>query len=435
MKGMRIGWAAPWNWGSAVAQSASEVAFALFDRGHAVTVLRTEVAGWAEKPPRPAPGPIRHMAEYHDFELRRDFDVLVAHVGDNYEFHGALLPRLDTVGIVGIFHDACVPHLIRGWIGDQPDRLRAMVQETYQGTPAADQPLVWRDLEHVARHHPMVEWLARRMTGSIAHAHHYAGRLRDQCPGPLAVIPLAFDVPGLPPPPVASERMRIGVVGHANANKRIDQIILAIGASHLLRTRCRLRVIGSAEPERRAELMALARDLGVEPPEFTGWVSDEDLRWHLRDVDVISCLRNPVFEGASASMILGLLSGRPTLVTNHGSYAEVPDTAVLACSPEHEARDVLRHLERLLREPGLGARTGAAGRAFATGRHTASAYAEALEPLLERVASARPIDDARRSLGETLVEFGLDREDPAVLRLMAAVNEMTSAPICDTGPL
>lgn len=422
MKGLRIGWAAPWNWISAVAQSASEVAFALVDRGHVVTVLRTEVGGWAEKPPRPAPGPVRHLAEYSDFDLRSDFDVLVAHVGDNYEFHGALLPRLDTVGIAGIFHDACVPHLIRGWVGDQPDLLRAMVEETYHGMPGVDQPLVWDDLTHVARYHPMVEWLARRMTGAIAHAHHYAERLSDQCPGPIAVIPLAFDVPGLPPPPTTWDRIRIGVVGHANANKRIDQIILAIGASYLLRMRCRVRVIGSAEPERRQELTALARDLGVEPPEFTGWVSDEDLRWQLRDVDVISCLRNPVLEGASASMILGLLSGRPTLVTHHGSYGEVPDNAVLACSPDHEARDVLRHLERLLREPGLGARTGAAGRAFATGRHTASAYAEALEPILKRVASAKPIDDARRSLRETLVEFGLDREDHAVLRILAAVN-------------
>lgn len=421
MKGLRIGWATPWNERSAVAQSASEVALELNDRGHVVTVLRTELGEALTLPPRLAPGPVKVLAEVPAHELRQDFDVIVAHIGNHFGFHGALPSRLQDVDIVGIFHDAFLADLACEWLDNDEVAIRTLLQQTYgEDTWPAGQPFS-RDCAEVMRRRPMLEWLACQTIGAVAHAEHYAQRLRNACPGPVVVIPLACTMPDLPPPPVPWNRLMIGAVGNADANKRIDQLILAIGASPILRLCCRIRIIGEASAEERERLGWLARTARVQEPEFTGWVTDEQLRWQLRSVDVISCLRNPILEGGSASLVLAQSSGRPTLVSGHGSYAEVPADTVLVCSPEHEARDVMRHLERLLDVPADGAAIGKRARTLALHRHSPAGYADMLSALLEKVVAWQPELRARRHLTSTLVGFGLSPDDFSVKRVHAVL--------------
>lgn len=430
MSALRIGWASPWNTNSAIAHSASGGAYELAQRGHSITVLRTEAGAYMDHPVRPAPGPVRSLSEYQTHELARDFDVIVAHFGDHFGFHGQLLPRLSEIDLVGIFHDAAVPHLFSGWAvsNDETARdfhafMRGFVRDAY-GDAVADGPLRWNDLADVAAHYPLVEWIARRTVGAVAHAEHYAWRLQSACSGPVAVIPLTYKVEDLPPPPPAWSRTTIAIVGHANPNKRIDQIILAVSASYILRGCCRIRVIGEALATERERLTTLANRVGIAPPEFTGWVSDEDLLSKLRDVNVMACLRKPVIEGASASVVLALTSKRPTLVINHGCYAEIPPDAALLCSPEYEALDIMRHLEHVVREPEFGLEVGRRGHEFAVGRHSAQAYVDSLEPLLERVVARRAEVQARRQIGETFAEFGLGPTDPAIGRITAVLNTM-----------
>lgn len=427
MKGLRIGWAAPWNERSAIAQSAAEVAFELSRRGHTITVLRTEVEEALTLPPRAAPGPIDVLDNYLPHQLRQDFDVVVAHIGDHYDFHGALLSRLRDVDVVGIFHDAFVTNLAYMWLDGDEAAIRTLLRQTYgDDTWPAGGPF-FSNLGEVLRQRPMLEWLARQTVGAVAHAEHYAQRLRDACPGPVAVIPLAFTAPNLPPPPVPWNRMTIGVVGHANPNKRIDQLIMAIGASPILRLCCRIRIIGEASKNERERLHSLAQAARIEPPEFTGWVTDEELRWRLRDVDVMSCLRNPALEGGSPSLVLAQSSARPTLITGHGSYAEVPNDTVLVCAPNHEALDVMRHLERLLTDPTFGVAIGRRAQAQALHRHAPAAYAEKLIILLEEVVTRQIEIRASRQLASTLVGFGLPADDPAVKRVEAILADLVAA--------
>jgi glycosyltransferase involved in cell wall biosynthesis len=457
--GLRIGWATPWNANSAIAHAASEVAAELARHGHAITVLRTETGDALSLPPRPSPWLVHALAEVPSDHISRAFDVVVAHVGNNYGYHGALIPRLRDLGAVGIFHDAFLADLAAGWAylpgGAGEQALRCAVREAYgEDGWREDEPfMIAATVLEVARRRPMLEWLAPHTVAAVAHADHYAARLRAACPGPVEVITLAMEFRDLPPPPPTWSRMTVAVIGDANPNKRIDQVILAVAASPVLRRCCRIRVIGSATEEGRERLSAYARTLEIQPPEFTGWVADEELRWQLRDVDVICCLRYPVLEGASASLILALASGRPTLVSNHGCYAEVPDSAVMACTPGAEALDVMRHLERLMADPAAGIAMGLRAQAVATRRHSPAAYAASLLPMLREVIDRRPLRAARHEvidrrplraarhevidrrplraarqwLGDILGEFGLDRHDPAMLRIDTVLADMQSA--------
>ena len=396
MNALRIGWVTPWNDRSAIAHSASGVAFELSRRGHDVTVLRMEVGTDLALPPLPAPGPVHHFADYPLKRCEQDFDVVVAHIGNNLGFHGALPARMREIEFVGIFHDAFFADLALGWHHGDLVKLRELVGQLYGDVWPAEEPY-FCELGRLMRRRPMLEWLAQWAVGGVAHSGHYMDRLRRACRGPIAVIPLAFTTPNLPPPPLPWDRLTIAVVGHANPNKRIDQLILGIGASPMLRTCCRVRVIGAITPPERARLTSLAEAVRLEPVEFTGWVTDRELRWRLRDVDVMSCLRNPVLEGASASLVLAQSSARPTLVSDHGCYAEVPPDTVLACSPEHEARDVLRHLEWLVANPAAGLEIGRRARSLALQRHAPATYVDQLLPLLEEVIAQRPANRPRRA--------------------------------------
>lgn len=416
MTALRIGWASPWNERSAIAHSASDVAFEMAKRGHEVTVLRTEHGPQLQWKPRPAPGTIANLESYSNEALRSSFDVIFAHIGDNYDYHGAIVSRIRDVAMVGIFHDPFLVNLAFRAAGNEAG-LRTLIRDVYGDAAwGGNEPLFDRQ-EALMQRCPMLEWLARQTVGAVAHSHHYEARLREACPGPVAVIPLAYCVEDLPPPPASWDRILVCVIGHANSNKRIDQLIMAIGASPFLRSFCRIRIIGEASDVEKERLRSLAQMARIAEMEFTGWVTDDELRWRLRDVDVISCLRNPVLEGASASLIVAMMSGRPTLVTWHGCYAEVPADAVMACSPSSEALDIMLHLERLLKEPAYGKTFGQKAIDFTTTRHSPSAYVDRLLPLATDAIAFQPRFSAQRRLTGTLDGFGLPADDPSMKRV------------------
>jgi glycosyltransferase involved in cell wall biosynthesis len=433
---MRIGWATPWNERSAIAQVAAEVADELTAFGHTITIIRTETERGLALPARAARCPVLNLDDISDSDLARDYDIVVAHIGNYVDFHGALIPRLPRVPCVGIFHDAYLADLAAGWAfrsgGGGEAELRGWVRDTYgDGAWRAEETYVdEQTLSDVAARRPMLEWLARQTIGAVAHSSFYVERLQNLVPGPVGVIPLGMTYQSLPSPPALSTETTIGFIGHANYNKRIDQVIMAVGSSPFLRQRCRFRVIGEATEDTRRRLAVLARSAKVMPPEFVGWVSDEEMRWQLRDVNIISCLRSPVLEGGSASLILAMTSGRPTLVSNHGCYADVPEDLVLRCTPGAEALDVMRHLERLVADSDSALAMGRRAQAFALERYSPACYARALEPILEQAAmleQAMPdrwFEKARHVLHDTLRELGLGRDDRACVRADETISSL-----------
>jgi hypothetical protein len=131
-----------------------------------------------------------------------------------------------------------------------------------------------------------------------------------------------------------------------------------------------------------------------------------------------------VLEGASGSLILAMLSGRPVLVSDHGSYAEVPDGLVLKCRPGAEAADVRRHLEALLADPAPARTMAARARAYAEATFTAEGYAERLLAHVDRVTETLPVVRAAMGLGRTLAGFGMPLDDPAGERIAGALDDL-----------
>ncbi len=424
----RIAWAGPWNARSSIASFGALVVGELAARGHEVVVFRTETGDMLALPPRPAPGPMAPLGEAPPEALLRDYDAFIVNLGDQYGHHGAAISALLRAPALAIIHDAFLAHLYNGWAvaEGRASGAAAVLGAVYGEAEAAAGGPFMLPLEEMAARRPMLEWFAALASGAVVHANHYAERVRSVCPGPVDVIPLAFEGYAVPPPREIGQagEVVVATVGHVNPNKRVADMLRAMAESAPVRERVRYRLIGPVEPAERAALGGLARSLGVPEPEFTGWVEEAELARRMSDVDAICCLRNPVLEGASASLILAMRSGRPVLVSDHGPYADVPDGLVLKCRPGCEAFDVRLHLEALLADPAPARAMAERARAYAEETFAAKGYADRLLAHLERATENLPAVRTGMGLGRTLAGFGMPPDDPAGERVAAALDDL-----------
>ncbi|HYD45195.1 MAG TPA: glycosyltransferase family 4 protein, partial [Phenylobacterium sp.] len=276
---------------------------------------------------------------------------------------------------------------------------------------------------------PMVEWIARHCAGALTHARHYADRIEAVCPGPVATAPLPWPPRKVSPLRPRARAQQIALtVGVMNRNKCAEEAIRAIAGSEALKASLRYHLVGRIHDEERDRLTALAADLGYEGLTIFGDVDAESLEARLREADMICCLRRPVLEGASGSLIEALQSGRPTIVADAGSYAEVPDGMAVKVPAEVPVEALRRAFEQLAADEPLRRDMGARAAAWAKARYTAENYAAALEPLIEATIEAQPMLHLARHLGSELASLGLGRDDPAVRHLAAKLESVLEAP-------
>lgn len=419
---MRLAWATPWNQRSAIGRGNAAVAEVLARRGHVVEVIQLEPEPPAD--PIPTALPVRHWRDLDLTRLKRDYDAVAVHFGDHFPFHAGALPLIGAAPAVGVFHDLCMYNFFNGWVAGRGGGAELHDDEivaTY-GKPArawAEEARSGRlDLGEITARTPMVEWIARHCAGALTHARHYAGRVEAVCAGPVASAPLPWPPRKVPPLRPRARGYQVALtVGVMNRNKCAEEAIRAIAGSEALKGSLRYHLVGRIHDEERARLTALAAELGYEGLTIFGDVDAETLEARLRDADIIACLRRPILEGASGSVIEALQSGRPTIVADAGCYAEVPDDLALKVPADVPIEALRAAFERLAADEPLRRDMGGRASVWAKARFTAETYAAALEPLIQATIEAQPMLHLAGHLGAELSAFGLGRDDPAAARL------------------
>ncbi|HEY8616134.1 glycosyltransferase family 4 protein [Phenylobacterium sp.] len=426
---MRLLWATPADARSAIGRSGIGVAEILSRRGHEVELLDLQQDRGPPGALHATALPLTHWRDMPASEIRTRFDLVVAEIGDYFTFHAGLFPLLDAQDCVGIFHDFYLYDLFAGWLFDRglgADVHDGEVVLTYGlGSEAHARQVRSGALNQaeIARHLPMTEWIARRCRAAVAHSSFYAARLEAACPGPVATLPLSWTARAVPPlPPRSGGPLVVLTVGVMNPNKCMDRVIAAIAGSPHLRETVEYRLAGPVEDVQRARLERLADELGYRGLRILGPVSDADLEAQLAAADVISCLRDPVLEGGSASAIEGLLSGRPVLVADAGFYADLPEHLVFKVPPEVPPAAVAAQLERLASEEPLRRRIGADASAWASDTFAPERYAARLEALLVETEARLPLLRLGAALADEMVRLGLTRGDPVIDRLVHSLG-------------
>jgi len=396
---------------SAIGRVSKLVVQALRAQGHEVHVVRAEDVSLLESPPHPFGG---ELVEWNDEAamdaLSSNCDAFVYHVGNNFPFHRGCIEWMPQRPGVVCLHDYFLGNLFHDWAARVGGRARNVVRAWY-GDEVASRHFSYRGVEQILgethERAPMTEWIVSQALAVLTHSSWGVDRVLAACPGPVRVVPLAYEAPetseGTRGP--HEDVFQILTVGHVNPNKRSESVIAAVAASETLRRRAVFRLVGLVEPERARKLGRLAEELAVRL-EIAGEVDDATLAGALRDADVVSCLRYPTLEAASASTIEAMLSAKPVLVMDVGFYADLPSDCVRKISPHREIDDLRHALESLYADAELRGALGKRAQEWAQETFTAANYAMNLVALCEAAARAAPLIQASASFARTLVGWG-----------------------------
>ena len=373
---MKIYWLTPVHSQSAIAQFSEVIVQRLIEKDYQVTIASTESDLDLSKRRRFMDLPIKPF----DANNIDDFDIIIANFGDHYPNHERSLDALSYARVIGIFHDADMTNFGNG--------LRA-----------AGRLLEGEDV---------VSSIANNCAGAISHSNFYLPRIYT-CDGPVDSIPLAWSLPentqtrdfALKKKSPPKEKFRLITFGNINKNKCADRVIQAIADNTDLNNVIEYRLVGAIEPAEQKRLEALATKGRVNLI-IVGSVDNNQLHQELREADIVSCLREPVLEGASASAIEAMLHGCPILVSNAGFYADLPEDCVLKVPQTTLSDDIQKALEFFVQKPAQGIEMGIRAHAYAETLFSPNNYADMLLRFIDNVRVASAYDPVLHSVADRL---------------------------------
>ena len=407
---------------SAIGRMTSLVTRSLAGNGHEVVVVRAEDETHQSSPPHDFGVELVPWTDSDQVaSLTQSADALVYQIGDNYPYHRGCLEWLPRAPGIVCLHDFYLGNLFYGWAQHHGVEAEATLRAWY-GTEAAERFFRYDNFEAfidgTKDAAPMTEWVCSLAHGIITHSSWGIQRVLKSCPGPVRVVPLAYDAPNLSAlHPIDREahrdRFNVLTIGHVNPNKRAESVIRAIGNSAVLRRNTTYRLVGHIQPDMSEHLASLARSLQVNLV-ISGKVDSDTLLQAIGEAHVICCLRWPSLEAASASAIEAMLYGKPVVVTDTGFYSELPDVCVRKIRIQNEIPELQQALEHLCENEGERLALGAKAAEWAAVTFSAEIYANQLIAVSLAAQRAAPMLKATQFLAGTLWQWGAS---PALMTL------------------
>lgn len=265
-------------------------------------------------------------------------DVVVFHLGNDADNHARTYEVWKDHGGPVVLHDLYMHHFFAEyWIEKRQDfSSYCHYLEAEYGSLAGRVALALRDRglsplwERQTTALPLTEGIIRDATQVIVHSRYAAQLVESISPGKSVVVPLPALDAGRAWHPAHDERLHIVCPGFVTHNKvPEDAIELALELARLVQRRIRLEFLGGG-------LQAGRHHIPGAPVEIrqTGFVDEERFWHHIVTSNLCVCLRKPTFGEASGVVVQALSVGIPTLVLDHGWYAELPDGVVLKGDPQ-----------------------------------------------------------------------------------------------------
>ncbi|MCP4191242.1 MAG: glycosyltransferase family 4 protein [Planctomycetaceae bacterium] len=437
---MKIAWYTPFSEHSAIGHFSQLAISALRKRQVDVTVVRCERRTPEIRALPSLEDPDAIWAEdlnRNTAKRLQEFDVVIYNLGDQFDYHAYSVYHQQRVPGITILHDYIIHNALNGFClrtegqgGNYRGHLHAerggqalsLMDDRYA---SGKQDEWWN--QDIARF-PLLRWAMAETLGTVTHANHYRSLVAEHIGCPTATIPLAYDAitqSAAPPQPNLGQRFTIVTIGSLNPNKRYEAVIRAIHSSALLRDRCRYRIVGGAEEGQVENIQktvdSLSADLDVT---FTGRVDRATLEREVSNAHIISCLRSPTFEGASASVIEGLQSRRPVIVSDTGCYAEIPDDLVLKVNPNREHQDLVTHLETIVNDYDKAKQRADQANLWAETNHSPHAYASALLKFIDNVLYNQSAVRITDRIADQLNRWSIPSDSPLIARVDEGMQDL-----------
>jgi len=317
----------------------------------------------------------------------RPFDRVVTFMG-NSTFHVEALHALPRVGGTVLLHDARLSglygevqrlhpkRLVRRSVGRTvadryPERYRALVEA---------QDVIGPDMAYLSGVHLLAD-VVDAAHQVLVHS-EYAATLVELDTGVRPEV--VFPIPCPPPRPRAPDVDvdHVVSVGIVSPTKGAELLVDAAAALARRRPGARLTFVGGVTDAYRDELLARAEAAGAAGAvALTGHVTQDEYDDVLSRATCAVQLRAFTNGESSAAVTDALSAGLPTVVTQLGAMAELPDDVVVPVRPGAGAEEVAEVLDELLDDADRRAALGARAHAFAA----ANGFEAAAHRLLDAI--------------------------------------------------
>jgi glycosyltransferase involved in cell wall biosynthesis/SAM-dependent methyltransferase len=325
-----------------------------------------------------------------------NFDVALYQIGNNAYHEFCYQAALDHPGVV-VVHEANLHHLIADMTikrGDWDSYLRAI--ELEGGAAALQYAQRVRALEVAPDYEgvPMLRRMLARSKAAVVHSGCVESELRGSgFAGPVAKIPhgawiqetRGSDFRGRLG--VDETTVLIGIFGFLKPYKRIAESLHAF--ARLLRVEPRAKMILVGEPHPDLPLAPLIQSLGLTPHvRVLGFRPIEEFVGYLAACDIVLNLRYPTVGENSGTLMRALGLGKAVIVSEVGSFNELPDDICLKAPVDATQEEHLfEYLNALVSCPELMRALGRRARQWVENECTWPKVAERYAEFLERVAN------------------------------------------------
>ena len=208
----------------------------------------------------------------------------------------------------------------------------------------------------------------------------------------------------------------------------MEAVIRAFADSPLLRNRCEYDVVGQIEVPYRIALQSQIDDLKLNKiVHLHGFLNDADMGERFVKADIVSCLRSPALEGASASCIEAMLYGKAVVVMDTGFYSSIPSEVVIKVRSMAESQDLRQRLETLVLDAGERHLLGRRAQDWAEVEYAPDTYVQRIESLFKAAVAEKPLVDALGQIASTLRSLHVQPEDPCIGRIGSEVQRLFCA--------
>lgn len=304
--------------------------------------------------------------DYRDFETQRPlrrYDAAVYQMG-NSRIHAYIYQTLCRFPGITVLHDYILHHLViemTAGAGDESGYIRELGY--CHGTAGADYARV---ALYERRFNPSLRFPANRRVidaslGVIVHSAYARSLIVAASPDVPVGVVNHHALPLRTQPAAKDSRRALGLdegallfasIGLATPEKRLDVALRAFRRVREHRPDAHFLIVGEVAPE--YDLCSIIDDLDLtDAVSLTGYVAQDALRRYIAAIDIAVNLRWPTMGETSGSLLRLLNAGKPTMVSNVGSYAELPSNCCRKIPVgEDEEEQIFQAMLALAEDPG-----------------------------------------------------------------------------------
>jgi glycosyltransferase involved in cell wall biosynthesis len=377
------------------------------------------------------------------------FDAVLYQLGNNRDYHASIYRSLiDHPGVM-VLHEYVIHHLVRDltlFAGDPQAYVREMRYAYGKTGEAMARRCVATGVPLDPWSYPLFERAVDASLGVIVHNQVTRDRvLASRSLARIATVPHHLSLEGLPEVSDEQARRELGIepgtfavatFGFLTASKRPAVLLRAFARLRQEVPSARLLIVGEVSPHfdfDRVFTPELREGVTI-----TGRLEIDRFLLYMRACDVAVNLRHPTAGETSGTVIRLLGLGKPLIVNETGSFAEIPDDCCAKVPLDDSEEDLLvADLRALATDEPLRRRMGENSRRHMALHHSLAAsarkYADFLRETVETRAkpfravpplTAYPEDDLLsdlvREASAEMVDLGVEEAEDDLLRELAA---------------